>query len=206
MVWGLRYWKFLISAKFHPFSGLFSFGGLKWAFLKRFSNFKRHFPPSHDQLRWYLGLKSKFGGENFLTSRNTMEWAHKAAPAYTLADTQHIKTIQCHQCNFCDKMFRDKIGLSSHTNSVHLNHQIEYELCGFKAFNKTQVKEHIPNIHVWIVQTCEICKRTFYSLGSLSVHMNRVYSDKPKDIIFADHCDKSFTTIHGLKNHENCSR
>ena len=52
----------------------------------------------------------------------------------------------------------------------------------------------------------EICKRTFNSLGSLSVHMNRVYSDKPKDIIFADHCDESFTTKHALKNHVNCSR
>lgn len=94
---------------------------------------------------------------------------------------------------------------SSSSRRSKRKEKIQCEFCEKQLLNETTYRKHLKNMHKTAGAgstrpECDVCGRTFTSVGNLNLHKN-IHSDtKP---FICNHCGRGFSQFNHLKEHLN---
>lgn len=102
-------------------------------------------------------------------------------------------------CKQCNKVFKVRGDLTTHTRLNHKEPTAICEICGKITKNKQALYVHQKYSHFKTEFICPICKKCMASKENLNQHVN-IYHAK-KERLFCDICKNSFMNKSSLRNH-----
>ena len=104
-----------------------------------------------------------------------------------------------HECDVCEKRFRDSYNLKKHVH-IHTNEKpYECDVCEKRFTQSGNLKRHM-RIHAnENPYQCDVCEKRFRESGHLQYHMRIHTNEKPHK---CDVCDKAFRQLSNLKRHK----
>lgn len=133
--------------------------------------------------------------QNIIYSCNDCDKQFKSKPLLrTHSIRQHGEKIL--NCNECDKMFPDKKNLRAHMATTHVF--VDCELCG-KAIHARQLKEHIRLVHKQMRKyQCRTCGSKFPNLTAIKEHS---YQHSTVKRLNCHMCSSGFIDLRSIKAH-----
>ena len=105
-----------------------------------------------------------------------------------------------HSCDICQSEFKRRLHLIQHLKDAHPGVKIPCDLCD-KSFSSVGSKEtHINTVHAEVKRyPCEKCGKSFTTYGIRKTHMENVHETNKHH--FCEKCEKSFSSSGNLKTH-----
>jgi uncharacterized Zn-finger protein len=103
-----------------------------------------------------------------------------------------------HECDVCEKRFRDSYNLKKHVH-IHTNEKpYECDVCEKRFTQSGNLKRHM-RIHAnENPYQCDVCEKRFRESGHLQYHMRIHTHEKPYE---CDECEKRFSQSSNLQRH-----
>ena len=76
------------------------------------------------------------------------------------------------QCPFCDYRPANRSNIKQHIKNVHQGLKYECSHCDFKSGDKSNLKKHIEKYHLGITYSCSICQKVLNSKDQLKRHVD----------------------------------
>ena len=104
-----------------------------------------------------------------------------------------------YKCDQCDYVGNNKPNLRRHKNNVHLNLtlKIKCNFCNFTS-RRDHLNLHVRNVHQGVIESCDLCDRTFKHRTTLLMHKKR---DHQSQKFYCNDCDFAATNYLGLSHH-----
>lgn len=137
--------------------------------------------------------------------RNDKYTCHICGVKVNRKETLKIHHIRKHSsqfnypCQQCDKVFKIKGDLTTHTRLNHKEPKAICEVCGKVTKNKHSLYVHQKYVHFQTEFICPICKKCMVSQENLDQHVNIYHAKKQR--VYCDYCKNSFMNRSSLKNH-----
>ena len=111
--------------------------------------------------------------------------------------------IKIHQCENCEKQFKNKQCLRNHAEIVHEKKLAKCNLCEYECTRRENLKTHITIAHEGKKPSknkCPKCDKFCWNSSDLKIHIQVVHEGVK---LKCPDCDSEFSAAASLRNHSN---
>ena len=107
-----------------------------------------------------------------------------------------------HQCEHCDKSYKQKNALTKHVKEVHLEiKQFQCEQCD-KAFSfKYKLNQHVKTVHDGVTYDCDSCDKVCLSYVGLRTHKATYHPTENTKVYHCESCSYQSTNSSNFWRH-----
>lgn len=104
-------------------------------------------------------------------------------------------------CDYCKKVFNNKICLKSHMRWRHVYDEIKCKICGKISQNAAKNCLHLKSHNKSTKYECDICGKFYWQKRYLLLHMKELHIEMGQTCYICDKCGSTFQRPLAYKNH-----